>query len=65
MKNWKLIEALQNAEASTAKAMAKTKTNTAQSVGVSACELCSFSGSFSPFVPCILETSLNRIEFVM
>jgi len=35
-KNWKLIEALQNAEASIAKATAKTKTNTAQSVGVSA-----------------------------
>ncbi|XP_017023556.1 ribosome-binding protein 1 isoform X1 [Drosophila kikkawai] len=33
MKNWKLIEALQNAEASTAKAMAKTKPNTAQSLG--------------------------------
>ncbi|KAI8043912.1 hypothetical protein M5D96_000057 [Drosophila gunungcola] len=33
MKNWKLIEALQNAEASTAKATAKTKTNTVQSVG--------------------------------
>ncbi|KAH8369283.1 hypothetical protein KR009_006450 [Drosophila setifemur] len=35
MKNWKLIEALQNAEASTA----KTKTNTAQSVGQQHIEL--------------------------
>jgi len=38
MKNWKLIEALQNAEATarTTTTTAKTKTNTAQSLGVSA-----------------------------
>lgn len=38
MKNWKLIEALQNAEATArTTTTAKTKTNTAQSLGVSAC----------------------------
>lgn len=36
MKNWKLIEALQNAEATARTTTAKTKTNTAQSLGVSA-----------------------------